>query len=438
MGQIKVELVVGPQGHVFAPGELVSGKVIFQIKAMPEKIDSVQVVFRGKTTTRIVRGSGDSRRTYKEDIYLFKESIQLFRGPFTIQPQTMEWPFSVRFPTACQWDRKKHSDHPSFAPPVEIPLPPSFSKFQGSDHATVDYLLKVKVNEGSFTRSQEQIVPLQFSPLSPVPNADPELRLANLGLSHWSSRELRETSHTLKQKMRHVFTSDPSLKTPAIAFKTALGIPSVVCPGQIAPLAVSIQFTHSGNPVDPENPTLVLEQMRIALKYNTLFRAKSTFSDVQEEASGEEASVTYSPHAALPLDGRTIHPVPDFGIESFRQTSLIKPFASDFISWTINHSHYLKAVLWIRHRESNHLFEVKSERLPFAFHPMHASLGGVMEQTRDVERYGDLLPSYAQGEASSSSTAAPPVYEPSAAGNGTVAEKQQPQMDVASNVSQGR
>ncbi|TKX20994.1 hypothetical protein C1H76_6845 [Elsinoe australis] len=438
MGIIKVVLdgIDNPGQHVFTPGEVIRGRVIYNVKVEQEKIDHVQVVFRGKMTTKISRSTGNNqRKTNREEIYLFKNSVQLFRGPFTMQPQTLEWPFEVTFPTSCSWDREKHADNRTYAPSGDIHLPPTFSVGSGSSEATVDYLLKVKVNEGSLTRSQEHVIPVQLSPLNPNPTPEPILRLARFSPTSWSSRDLREEEHNFKQKMRHVFTSDPTLKTPSINFTLKLGIPSVMAPGQVAPLAVSIDFKPT-NPVDPANPTLILENIRIAIKGNTCWRARSTFSDWDKGQQAEEASVSYKTEVQLPLDGSTIHPVADFGLESFKKTSshmVQGPVAPDFITWTINHSHYAKAQLWVRHKESGHLFEIKSERLPFEVHPpsemSRTQAGPVPMQQEEL-----ALPLYSEGETSSSS-APPPGYDGGLLQSGPQMEKHA-HVEMASKLEQ--
>ncbi|KAF4553782.1 Hypothetical protein D9617_6g095150 [Elsinoe fawcettii] len=414
MGVIKVEIAVPTNTHIFAPGDVIHGKVIYDIRGSQEKLDDVQVVFRGKMTTKITRNSGGGangnrqRKTNREEIYLFKNSVQLFRGPFDMQPQRLEWPFEVQFPDACSWNREKHGDDQTYAPPGQIPLPPSFSMSLGSAEAVVDYLLKVKVNDGSLTRSQEQVIPLQFSPLAPTPQPDPILRLVSFPYTKWSSRELRPEKHDFKQKMRHVFTSDPSLKTPEINFSLKFGIPNRMYPGQVAPLALALTYKQSA-PVDPEAPTLVLESLGISLKSNTIFRARSTFSDWDKDEQQQVAYVSYKCNTPMPLDGTTIHPVADFGIASFQRSSQAKGqmLPPDFISWTINHSHYVKANVCIRHKESGHLFEIKSERIGFQFCPPHERgmwMAGEKAPTAEVQ-----LPAYAEGEPGPSM--APPYGE---------------------------
>ncbi|KAF2225680.1 hypothetical protein BDZ85DRAFT_257899 [Elsinoe ampelina] len=439
MGLIKVDLGVQPSSHIFTAGDTIRGKVTYKIQpqAGQEKLDDVQLVFRGKMTTKISRSNGNNRKTNREEIYLFKNVTTLFRGPFDMSPQTLEWPFEVSFPVSSSWDRDKHGDDPKYAPPGEIPLPPSFSVSIGGAEAVVDYMLKVKINEGSLTRSREEVIPLRFNPLSPSPVPDPVLQLARLPITSWSSRDLRPERHDFKQKMRHVFTSDPSLKTPEIRFTSKLGIPSRLCPGQNAPLAFSLTYTRS-NDVDPVAPTLILEHVRVVIKTNTIFRARSTFSDWDKEEQQEKAAVSYRCNIPMPLDGSDVHPVADFGLHSFKTTPSSPPMVAaralppDFITWTINHSHYLKATILIRHKETDKLFEIKSERLRFEYYPPHdrsgwetpgEKSGGDAQLPSYGEAGGSTAPAYEEGQAGSSSAAPPPPTYDGPTG-GYVAEKQ--------------
>lgn len=150
MGIIGVQLdhpsfVAGGPLPVYTAGQLVSGKVVLRILPPQRKLDDVSLVFKGKCNTAITKKRGDSKKRYKEQIDLFRFEKTLFRGPFTMQPQTMEWPFEFTIPTGCNHRRSDESPG-VYMPDGPMPLPPTFCTETHSFRrgtATVDYVLKV-------------------------------------------------------------------------------------------------------------------------------------------------------------------------------------------------------------------------------------------------------------------------------------------------------
>lgn len=113
--------------HVFAPGDRVSGKVLFDPKE-DENVDSIRIDFKGKymTSVRSGEGPGEERRPYEIDMFWLHKT--LFQGPFKMRASTYEYRFSFQFPERFRYNPIDFHDEGPF--PIGTrdgsqPLPPS-------------------------------------------------------------------------------------------------------------------------------------------------------------------------------------------------------------------------------------------------------------------------------------------------------------------------
>ena len=369
MLQVVLDQPDGKQ-HVYHAGENVSGKVVYKV-VVQEEIDNVSVLFKGNLLTAITTGSSDSRHRHVEKITLFRTQQVLFRGPYKLGAQVMEWPFEFRFPKTCSYKREG-----ALIADEEASLPPTFrtSKRGGSAHeAVVEYKLKFHVNQGSFTRHQEQILPLRLEHLAPMPHPAPVLRERPFNYEIWSSRSLRAEKHTFKQSLTHVFSSNPELATPNIRFRASIHIPQALSRTQVVPLLFSLKHEKTG-PTDPMHPTLELRNLSLELRAtNNWISGKTLLSGNREQSSKDEIGRKYysSLRKILPLDGTEVVVDEAFDMSKFPMLAG-GTTPADFKTWTIDHKHQIKAVAQIVHVESNHLFETKIS-FPFQVLPSDSS-----------------------------------------------------------------
>lgn len=329
MGRIRLALdsPSGNEQHVFAPGETVRGKVYHTITATQEKIDSIDLIFRGKVQCIIYTShstqNGRRHTKHTEEYFLFHETRSLFRGPFTLQSQTQEWDFDFIFPTECTYQRG--SNHSGvWAADGQGPLPPSFrfrnngSLLDSDNRCFVEYGLKVKINQGSLTRSQEMDYGLSFSPVVTSLPQDPMMAESRFGHFAWKNKDLREEEHTIKQKLAHVFTNNPELWTPSISFDVFVHLPRVLASNLQQPIAFSIKYLSRGQ-TDPKNPTLKLMSLELGIKGETNWRVKQKLwsGDYTKQYSHQVGTISYTPGMTLPVTGEPVYPCADFGLSSF-------------------------------------------------------------------------------------------------------------------------
>ena len=294
----------GGRNQVYCPGHKVSGKVIFRI-AGQEKVDDVHVIFKGVVLNHITTGNGNSRQRHNEKIVLFRSMQSLFRGPYTISAQAMEWPFEFRFPESVSHARNRDG---GYIPDGTAQLPPDFQIKKGivSDQvASVTYSLKIHVNKGTFTRHVKQIVPLQFTPMSLTLTPLPAIFERPFDHERWTSNDLRQEKHTFKQKWSHVFSDNPEFRTPSIGFRASLHMPGGLAPGQSTPLSFSLKHNIS-TPNDPPTPTLMLERVSFALQATTDWICGSTFRNLHKDSKDDIGTTAYRLREVLPLDGTEV------------------------------------------------------------------------------------------------------------------------------------
>jgi hypothetical protein len=313
---IGIILDSAPEGNfnTFVPGQMVSGKVVYSPPYQID-IDRIEIVFKGKCFTLIKEQHSNGTSTYTtkypEKIVLMRLSEDLFRGPSTLQHGRYEWPFSFRIPDRAIYHRKAQSRDGRFQM-GEQSLPPSF-KLESESHshppeAKVSYELKVKINPGKMRLRSTQLVheiivwPISKTPLpAPVPS-----QCYCTGDGRFKSNKLRPEKHTFKEKLSHVFTSDPSLKTPEINLAASITMPHSVGISQQMPLEISCKYKKIGEN-DPEQPELTIFDCQVVLKSYVSVRAMGTITDHHKDGKQTVISRTIpGNNSRVPLDGSFI------------------------------------------------------------------------------------------------------------------------------------
>jgi len=400
-----------PDSYLYTPGEAVKGVAKLRITSQ-EKIDDLVASFRGDIETVIYKSNGNNRRRYSEEINLFAQQKVLFQGPFTLQPQTLEFPFEFVFPEESYHGRKSERDDSGrFLQDSRGRLPPQFVH-DGSDHCNISYGVSVTINASKLFRKESIVKPLFFSPVSDQPT---ERTTGILRLPHarWQSSSLRseEVKHTFKQTLRRVFNDDPELRNPSINFDVQLSVPDSLSTGsslihqesEPRPVSLSLRYTRTG-PTDPEEPTLRLHSLRLRIRGHVAWRCSRSFGhSTVETAKEDNASILINTPQSSPIDNRPIHvpldgtpvtiipdlrlldfvPGPNFGVP-------------DFSTYTISLRHDIKACVQIEHVESGHLFVLDENSIPFCIRP---------QARPEIPRYETALP---KGDG-----LPPPAYEAS-------------------------
>lgn len=407
MGELNIIFDGGHQ-HYYLPGQSLSGKVAYTMNSQ-KKISQVVVALNGESYSLVTCGGGDH---HIERIVLFHITQTLFRGPYTVQPQTLELPFSLTIPETTQYVRyDSEKDSTEFLSERHL-LPPTFSTSMHHGQAWIRYKLIVQVNPDNHSKKKRVELELRIvQPSQTLPQSMP-LQTCRFREVLWGSRTLRETQHTFKQKLAHVFTSDTSLATPVIRFDATVSMPSSGSPYTPLPISMSVKHELKGAN-DPSNPLLVLYSLEIKLEALSFIRAKCGTIDYEKHAvnvvgvkefamPGSElhdqklSSKAGASGVKLPLDGQLVSLPVNFSLSSLQSSGIIIP---DFKSYTACLSHELKVTAYIRHAESGHLFILKGSPMQFEVLPW------VAQGTTNGAR-----PMIAAHAASSGTSEKPPAY----------------------------
>ncbi|KAI4719904.1 hypothetical protein E4T48_03912 [Aureobasidium sp. EXF-10727] len=404
-----------PQGLLgtFVPGQTISGKVIYTPRAQVD-INHVIIICKGICFTEITERSGNTTSHYPEKIILFRNLDTIFRGPHTIPAGTYEWPFSFQLPVKVDYHRKSHKRDGQFLM-GEQGLPPSFKlsseNFSNPPEAKVTYKLKVKINPGNFIHGTKRAKELPVWSLSPTPLKPPvPLDMYVEGNGRFKSNSLRPTQHTFKEKMRHAFTSDSSLKTPEINISVSFKMPRCVSATQYMPLELSCKYTKRGQN-DPESPDLILNGCTFSLKTYVNVRASGTLSEHHDD--GRETVLSHSlrgNNTLLPHDGSFV-PISD-PIRLADMTPHVHRLVPTFKTWIISTCYKMVVKIRIRHAQTGHVWKFES-KFPFEVLPGEVAVPAYSEQETSLVEAGPsaLYPPQLQIETqASSSFTAPPEF----------------------------
>ncbi|KAG9581433.1 hypothetical protein KCV04_g11880, partial [Aureobasidium melanogenum] len=230
------------------------------------------------------------------------------------------------------------------------------------------------------------------------------------GNGRFKSNSLRPTQHTFKEKMRHAFTSDATLKTPEINISVRFKMPRCVSATQYMPIELACKHTISGQN-DPECPELVLDGCTFSLKTYTNVRAKGTGCD--HHRSEKETVVNHSIRGSqtlLPLDGSFV-PIWE-PIRLADMTSHLHGLVPTFKTWTIAMCYKMVVKIRIRHVQTGHIWKLEN-KFPFEILPGEVEVPAYSkQQTSSVEAGPSALypPQLQSDNQASSSSAAPPQF----------------------------
>ncbi|GAB7339300.1 hypothetical protein MBLNU457_5952t1 [Dothideomycetes sp. NU457] len=374
-----------PDTYLYTPGEAVRGVAKLRITSQ-EKIHDVVASFRGDIETVIYKSNGNNRRRYSEEINLFAQQKVLFQGPFTLQPQTLEFPFEFIFPEESYHERKfEKDDSGRFQQDSRGRLPPQFIH-DGSDHCNVSYGVSVTINASKLFRKEHVVKPLFFSPVSDQPTERTTSGILRLPHARWQSRSLRpeEVKHTFKQTLQRVFNDNPELRHPSINFDVELSLPNTLSSGSALqlqeceprPVSLSLRYTRTG-PTDPEEPTLRLHSLKLRIRGHIAWRcSRALVRSTVETAKEDNATMLFTTTGSSPTDNRPIHVpldgtpitiIPDLRLLDFAPGPNFG--VPDFSTYTISLQHDIKACVQIEHVESGHLFVLEESSIPFCVRP---------------------------------------------------------------------
>lgn len=393
----------------FTPGQTISGKVSCSFLAQ-KTVDVVLIILEGKCHTDVVRKSGNGNRVHhRETIQMFRLETILFKGEYKVQPSTLEWPFSFVIPKYSSFDRGRRGDGDANFESGPQPLPPSLDVHSGGHRpikAQVTYNLRAQLNPGIFSL-KESVLPINIIPLSNSPLPPPDSTPIRMNRQEWRSGLLRPAKHTFKQKMNHVFSSDPSLKRPSITFQPTTYMPRAASIWQPLPLAFSIQHHITGQ-TDPESPPLLLDSVKLQLKQYTAVRVKALISGYTD--NGKSALVVFPIRLSavpLPLDNLPVQITDQLRLADMLPE--VHRLAPTFKTYIINQSYSLKMTALIRHADTGHIFKAEA-KTPFQILPTEGpSIGEQLtpsfspaDQAPAYEPHGAaVLPPYDAGEGSS-------------------------------------
>ncbi|KAH0335137.1 hypothetical protein KCU81_g9142, partial [Aureobasidium melanogenum] len=408
---INIVVDSAPQGILgtFVPGQTVSGKVIYTPRGQVD-INHVVIICKGINYTKITESNGNTSSTYREKIILFRDLDTIFRGPHTIPAGTYEWPFRFELPVRTDYSRKPRRKDEQYQL-GDQDLPPTFKLASSNPEADVTYKLKVKVNPGNFIHTTTRTKELPVWCLSRIPLKPPvPLDSFSEGNGRFKSNSLRPTQHTFKEKMRHAFTSDATLRTPEINISVRFKMPRCVSATQYMPIELACKHTISGQN-DPECPELVLDGCTFSLNTYTNVRAKGTGCD--HHKSKKNTVVGHSIRGSqtlLPLDGSFV-PIWE-PIRLADMTSHPHNLVPSFRTWTIAMCYKMVVKIRIRHVQTGHIWKLES-KFPFEILPGEVEVPAYSKQpTSSVEAGPSALypPQLSSENQASSSSAAPPEF----------------------------
>lgn len=369
-----IDIIVdtAPQGVLgtFVPGQTISGKVVYTPQAQVD-IDSIIIICKGTCFTKIRErhsngNGGQHTKSYPEKIILFRDMDTIFRGPHTIQSGRYEWPFRFQLPLGAIFHRKS-SPKDNLFQLGEQGLPPSFKlvseKISTPPEAEVSYKLKVKINPGRMMHSTECVRELPIWPASSTPLKAPlPLDGPCQGDGRFKSKALRPTQHSFKEKMSHVFTSDPSLKTPEINIAVSFKMPRSVGATQLLPLEVSCKYTKTGAN-DPDTPSFVVDDCHIYVKAYVEARAMGSLRDHLKD--GKQTIISHNipgKNSLLPLDGTFVPLTAPLTLADM--TRHVHNLVPSFKTFTIFLYYKMVVKVNVRHIETGHRFQFES-KYPF-------------------------------------------------------------------------
>lgn len=431
---MSIQILLEGNQAVFRPGDVIHGKVIYQL-TKSKNIEKATISLSGLLKTEYIpMQNGNAallqgpRRPSREKIELFDtQQVVLFQGPYKVPPQTFEWPFEVVLPRTCS----RGSSSAGRVPPenlstnapglpandADIDLPPSYKwrdMLVGRDaSAEIAYSLSVSVSSGGrlgglFSGDSHELSLVVRPPFTP---ASQSLDLKPTAYDvfptvAWSSSQLRpaERRLSLKNKMKSTFSSDPTLKTPCLAFTLVAYVPRSLDLHQRFALSFSVRHERKTEN-DPESPTLELCHLALVLKgHTTMIVGRTGLFQEERMTQGEELLANHKvelPTALhLPIEGDMITVAEDLCLADWLGKEAVEnpeTLLSDFTTWAVKLGHRLAMQVTVRHAETEKEFKFAMQ-VPIEL--KHSETGTVQHQGGESSSKFDQeqLPRYERDE----------------------------------------
>ncbi|MCJ1327712.1 hypothetical protein MMC10_004385 [Thelotrema lepadinum] len=279
--------------RVWHPSQTVSGNV--RLEATEQvNVDNIQIVFEGRAKSKVKRSSGNSSTTYRGRVVFFRKAQLLFKGPFTLKPGNMEWPFQFQIPKDARgysgraggdMFRYPHLVRNQFVDQLEQPLPPSMHRqsfgFGDQKECYVSYRLSaaLKVTD-TFRSNRDCYATLELQPYRTVatPNIEYLRTLHQFTIqSLHLNPEVSDRSLKFKEKMTTLFSPT---KLPMSKFAVRLELPRSAIANQ--PMRIRLFLEHNvEHSTAPELPLVHLKKITLTFteKIMTMVKASHLFSD---------------------------------------------------------------------------------------------------------------------------------------------------------------
>ena len=285
---IRINLDQSPR-RLWHPGDTVTGNVILEATDQVD-VDKIDIVFEGRVKTKARRSRGNnSSSTYRGLVILFRYSRDVFEGPFTLKPGSMQWPFEFQIPEtpvgrfrSIAGDQFNYPRFPlaQFSDDPWQPLPPSMDSyntgFGDSCECYISYKLTANLHVTSTWHTGRSFVSnLQLQPYRQ--EAQPEISYSrspqrfHIRTMHLIP-EATERSLNFKERMKTAF--QPS-KVPLSVFSVAIDLPRSAIIGQ--PMKVLLHLSHLLNEsTAPELPMVYLKKFALTLQQRTSTMVKAS------------------------------------------------------------------------------------------------------------------------------------------------------------------
>lgn len=430
---MSIEIQLEGNQVVFHPGDVIRGKVVYQL-AKSKTIDKVILSLSGLIKTEYIpMQNGNAailqgpRRPSREKIELFDtQEVVLFQGPYKVPPQTFEWPFELALPKTCsRGSAAAGRGSADTLPPnasgmpandAVINLPPNYKwrdMLVGRDaSAEISYNLSVNVSSGGrlgglFSGDSYEL-PLTVRPSLTSPDQSLDLKPTAYDVFpsvSWSSSQLRpaERRLSLRNKMKSTFSSDPTLKTPCLAFTLVVHVPRSLDLHQR--FAVSFSVRHERKTEnDPDSPTLELCDLSLVLMaHTTMIVGRMGLFQEERVTQGEQILAAHKPQLStalkLPIEGDMILAAEDLCLADWLGKEVAeRPDAllSDFSTWVVKVGHRLAMQATVRHAETEKEFKFATQ-VPFELRRSGGS-GVSQHQAQGGSSAQEQLPRYERDE----------------------------------------
>jgi len=277
-------------GTVFRPGQLISGRVIFEntVNTTPS---AVELTLWGQSETYIRRseshssGTGNNQtssttyRHYRDHAPLFIHTLNLFPSPYPLLPNTKyQWPFQVQFPERTNFSRAACYEDPWNEIWTSVPhlLPPTFiHEPEGvlPHRCSITYGVTATIKPPAGHPDEipwSVTAPLNFLPNDRIPQAmpPPAARSSAKTFDLASSMLAGVAQPGFRQKLADRFSSE----TPKVTFELGCSMPAAVSCGDVFSVRGAVRIVERSANVSVL-PPVAFRVKKLELLDFALFRA---------------------------------------------------------------------------------------------------------------------------------------------------------------------